>query len=130
MTTSLIHRILIGLLAALAATVTVGSATAAFGAEVPSVRVRFADLDLDTPQGTLALYRRLDAAAHEVCHTYEDRLGALVPWRRCVSSALDRAVADVGSPRLSRYHFDRTGTSGVAAAGQPAHDLEPAAVLH
>jgi len=116
MITSPLRSTLIGLLAALAAGVTVSGAAAALDADVPSVRVKFADLALDTPQGTIALYRRLDAAARVVCHTYEQRSAVnSLAWSACVNDALGRAVAKIDNPRLNAYYLEVA--AGHAAAG-------------
>lgn len=110
---------------ALAAAGTSASAIAGTpDAEVPSVKVRFADLDLGKPEGTATLYRRLETAAHVVCNVYEDRLlERQFAWKHCVSGALDRAVAQIGNASLTAYHLARTLHSRVPPAGTLASAL-------
>jgi UrcA family protein len=104
----LVRLALIGALAALGAGVCVTAAAAAFGAEAPAVRVRFADLDLTSAEGRLALYRRLDTAAHVVCFTRETEAPEdPLPWRACVDAALGRAVARIGDRQLSDLYLEK-----------------------
>ncbi len=68
----------------------------------PQVRVSYADLDLNTDRDTLRLYRRISAAAHEVCPSE----GSVVRKRNefaraCVEQAISQAVQKVGSARLA-----------------------------
>jgi UrcA family protein len=66
-----------------------------------SVRVSYQDLDLATEQGSLALYARLVAAAHQVCLVSDIRdLTATAAAHACEQQAIARAVHDVNSPRL------------------------------
>jgi UrcA family protein len=60
--------------------------------------VKFADLDLTRPAGAQELYYRIRYAARNVCRTY-DRLGA---DRDCIEQAIERAVAEIGAPLLTR----------------------------
>ncbi|HUI59856.1 MAG TPA: UrcA family protein [Steroidobacteraceae bacterium] len=66
--------------------------------------VKYADLNLDTDAGAKALYSRLNVAARQVCHEAEvnssRELYRFSRFRWCYSSAMDRAVHDVHSPRL------------------------------
>lgn len=102
-----------GILSVIAAAAAVAATPAS---DVPSLTVRFADLDLGTSAGTAALYRRLEYAARIVCNVYEDRtIERQFPWRRCVSDALNRAVAQVGNANLSAYHLAH-GAHGVHVA--------------
>jgi len=71
--------------------------------------VRFADLDLSRPAGVAVLYQRIRVAAREVCQTVDERdLMLLAASRSCVRDASDRAVDDVHSLTLSRYHQTKT----------------------
>jgi UrcA family protein len=74
----------------------------------PQVVVRYADLNLDSDAGALALYRRIAVAARRVCpndHPLELRHAQTV--RTCRDQALTRAIAAVGSPRLAAIQADR-----------------------
>lgn len=94
-------------LAASAAIGAVGSAHAAT-ADVPAVTVRYADLNLSTEQGSLALYARIVAAAHQVCVADDIRdLRAFNAAQACREEAIARAVRDVNSPMLASVYAAR-----------------------
>ncbi len=72
--------------------------------------VSFADLDLTRAEGVSTLYNRIQGAAREVCRPLEDRsLQRAALLRECLSTAVDTAVKDVGSPLLTQHHFAATG---------------------
>jgi UrcA family protein len=67
-----------------------------------SKRVRFDDLNIAEPAGAKILYRRIRAAASEVCASYYGSNPvnrALV--RACVEKAIDDAVMKVNAPALT-----------------------------
>ena len=67
--------------------------------------VRYGELNLQSDEAIVILYKRIAAAADYVCSPYDNRskLNLLVKWRDCHRSAMSRAVADVGQPRLTHY---------------------------
>ena len=68
---------------------------------VREATVRYGDLDLSSPQGAAALYRRIGAAAEEVCRPLEGReLGRVVRFRACKQRAIADAVSRVNRPEL------------------------------
>jgi len=72
-------------------------------AHVPQTVVKFGDLTPASPQGAARLYRRIVAAAYEVCRSFDrDRHDnpALAQRDACVHEATARAVARVGQPEL------------------------------
>jgi UrcA family protein len=78
------------------------------GAADPDVRtkvVRYGELNLQSDEAIVILYKRIAVAADYVCSPYENRsnLSLIVKWRDCHRSAISRAVADVGQPRLTHY---------------------------
>jgi UrcA family protein len=85
-----------------------GNACAAGTAtEVPSVVVRFADLDLATDQGVRSLYARIARAAHAVCPDARIRdLNAASQSRACQQQAIARAVREVNTPLLAAVYSD------------------------
>jgi UrcA family protein len=86
-------------------------ATAASAAEVHSISVRYADLDLDRPADVARLYGRIRAAADNVCGP-RVLTGSYVPqphYQRCFADAVTQAVARVDRPALSAYHQQRLG---------------------
>lgn len=71
--------------------------------------VRFADLDLTRSADVVVLYQRIRAAAREVCQALREHdLTLLAASRSCAVNAIERAVGDVNSPTLSRYHQMKT----------------------
>jgi UrcA family protein len=75
--------------------------------EVPSVVVRFTDLDLGTDQGVRSLYSRIARAAHVVCPDAPIRdLNAAAQSRACQQQAIARAVREVNTPLLAAVYSD------------------------
>ncbi len=89
---------------------------AAAGVEIgpdgyPAVAVSYGDLNLSTSEGVLTLYRRIAAAANQVCGGNPDpRDRHAVVWSRvCRQAAMARAVQAVGNPRLAALLTTRSG---------------------
>ena len=81
--------------------------------------VRYSDLDLTRAAGAATLYRRISAAARDVCEPVNSQRWAV---NKCVDLALARAVADVDAPALTERYLAR--------AGQRASADVPAALHH
>jgi UrcA family protein len=83
-----------------------GTATAATPPpDVPSVVVRYADLDISTPQGASSLYRRIAIAARKVCPVADiSELGRFMEARACQEQAIARAVQAVSNPQLAAVY--------------------------
>ena len=93
-------------LAVLTASLLTGAGVALAGTPadgIPAVTVAYGDLNLESAQGSAALYARIAAAARQVCATPDDirDLGALSAARTCERQAIARAVRSVNSPRLA-----------------------------
>jgi len=86
-----------------------GSASAA-SADAPALTVRYADLNLSTEQGALALYGRIVAAANRVC-VAGNMLDpdSMATARACREEAIARAVRDVNRPTLASVYVQRRG---------------------
>jgi UrcA family protein len=69
-----------------------------------SVEVSFRDLDLGTPSGAAKLYRRIQAAARNVCQYEPTSPRAQIIWQYCVLPTLDAAVTKVNNPLLTKLH--------------------------
>jgi UrcA family protein len=74
----------------------------------PAVRtklVRFGELNLQSDEAIAILYKRIAAAADYVCSPYANRPGVsmIAKWHDRHSSAVTKAVADIGQPRLTHY---------------------------
>lgn len=90
--------------ATLAASMLIGTASAASSAAAPSVKVSYSDLNLASDSGTQVLYSRIVSAARDVCFArdVDNRdLGALAAARSCVSTAIANAVSTIHNPRLA-----------------------------
>jgi UrcA family protein len=99
------NRVALGRIAMLVGCLLVGSVGAAQAATpvpaVPTVVVRYGDLDLSTAEGTRVLYQRISVAAHQVCPVLITKDLALVGKNRaCREAAIERAVNAVNTPEL------------------------------
>ena len=73
--------------------------------DLPSMVVRYADLNITTEQGARSLYRRIVVAAQSVCPSADIRdLGRFAESRSCQEQAIARAVQAVSSPRLAAVY--------------------------
>jgi len=74
-------------------------------AALPTVTVRYADLDLNTSAGAEELYARLRTAARRVCNVAEARaLGDAMRSKACYQQVLGAAVTNVKSPTVDALH--------------------------
>jgi UrcA family protein len=73
---------------------------------IPSVTVAYGDLNLNSAQGSAALYARIAAAARKVCPMPDDirDLGARAAAQTCERQAIARAVQAVNNPQLAAVH--------------------------
>jgi UrcA family protein len=99
------NGVVIGRIAVLVGCLLAGSVGAAQAAtstdEVPSVVVRYGDLDLSTSEGARVLYQRISVAARQVCPAQVTKVIALVGKNRaCREAAIERAVNAVNNPQL------------------------------
>ncbi|MES1189630.1 MAG: UrcA family protein [Steroidobacter sp.] len=73
--------------------------------DVPSVTVKYGDLNLATSAGAQRLYRRIVIAAERVCPTEGTRdLNRLAHVRACRADAIARAVQAVNNAQLAAVH--------------------------
>jgi UrcA family protein len=70
---------------------------------VPSVSVKYGDLNIGSPAGAQALLRRIEAAANTACGGAPDirELDRWASFEACRGSAVARAVVAVDSPMLT-----------------------------
>jgi UrcA family protein len=84
--------------------------------ELPSVVVKYGDLNLDSADGIAALHTRLSKAARQVCSQLDSRvLGLREQYDICVSDAVSQSVARVDNPRLTSFHRFGRKASAVAS---------------
>lgn len=84
--------------------------------DVPSKIVKFNDLDITKPDGAKVLYRRIRAAARDVC----ERSSSTDPImnmanKECIDTAVDKAVRKINAPMLTNLRF---GSSDVRLASK------------
>jgi UrcA family protein len=86
-------------------TVTVPGIRQAADPDVRTKVVRYSELNLQSDEAIVILYKRIAAAANYVCSPELNRsnLSMIAKWLDCHRSAISRAVADVGEPRLTHY---------------------------
>jgi UrcA family protein len=88
-----------------------------FAAEPPSTKVKYGDLNLQTPAGVEALYKRIDQAAKEVCALAGTRgLLNLTFERDCVASTESQAIKRVHNEALSAYYQAKIGRPNARVA--------------
>jgi len=82
----------------------------------PTIRISYQDLNLATPAGVEALYRRVLQAASGYCEATRALTGTRVSvaFNRCVKDAVATTVKTIDHPGLSAMHAAR---GGVASAG-------------
>jgi len=74
--------------------------------DVPTKAVRFDDLDISKAAGAKVLYRRIQAAAREVCPISMSRdLHLIAVQHACVEQAIDNAVRSVNAAALTELRF-------------------------
>jgi UrcA family protein len=81
----------------------VSTASAATPAETVSVTISYSDLDLNTNAGAHAMFARITHAAGEICGAQPDSqlLDAVKSYKSCMSTVTERALARLGSARVS-----------------------------
>jgi UrcA family protein len=71
----------------------------------PSKTVKFADLDVRTPEGAKVLYDRIRIAAGKVCESNDRDPVLREATPRCIHTAIDNAVKKVNAPYLTALRF-------------------------
>lgn len=94
------------LLGTLAASGAMSSSARAYDETSISRVVRFGDLDITKPAGAKVLYRRIQAAAQQVCAApLSGTLDGITAERACAKTAIDNAVRQVNSEQLTALRF-------------------------
>jgi UrcA family protein len=94
------------LLGTLAASGAMSSSARAYEETPISKVVRFGDLDITKAEGARVLYRRIQAAAQQVCASPLSRnLDTAAEERICTQTAVDNAVRRVNSEQLTALRF-------------------------
>jgi len=79
---------------------------AAAGEQDPRTKtVKYDDLNIANPAGAKVLYRRIQAAAREVCPLAMDTLQTQFAAHACIDHAIDQAVRDVNVTALTELRF-------------------------
>ncbi len=85
---------------------------AARAGDAPQLRVKCADLNLNTAAGATVLYQRIRRAAVQVCDVRGTRdLAALRQVKACTDHAVAEAVGAVDHSTLTRVFESKTGGS-------------------
>jgi UrcA family protein len=84
------------------------------------IKVPTADVNLDTDAGAKMLLRRIRVAAETLCGAPSDRwpLSATRAWEACVGATVDRAVGDLGNPRVIAMNAANRREPTLAAANR------------
>jgi UrcA family protein len=131
---SLKHKSNMKLIVTLGATLWLGTMATSALADPPAVpplvakstTVRFADLNLQSPEGARALYARIRTAAAELCGEQFSLWDGnrLREWKTCYRATIDRAVVQLNRPALTAMHRDSTPGRTAAPIGQQALNVE------
>jgi UrcA family protein len=113
-----LHTRILGIVLALAGTTGLAlsaHAGAPAGAAHTAVVVRYADLNLTSPEGAKALYARLDAAAEKACggEPGAQDFSRQATYRACYERAMNKAVEKVGRTQVQALHAARATGSRV-----------------
>jgi UrcA family protein len=84
--------------------------------EPPSITVKFADLNLQTPAGVEALYKRIHRAATQVCDSGGRSLTILAYDRTCAAAAETQAIEKVQNAALSAFYQRKVGRPNALVA--------------
>jgi UrcA family protein len=101
------HRIPLALSTAMLLTCVWAASNAIADEEVRSERVKFQDLNVDTPEGVQALYGRIHAAARRVCSETDPVLK--LAEASCARKAQANAIERLNLPQLTAYYKMKTG---------------------
>jgi UrcA family protein len=103
------------------ATIVMNSAAAGgFVGETLKQNVSYADLNLNQPEGVATLYKRIHAAAANVCSPLDSRdMSLSSKVQPCIADATSRAIKSVNNPALTAYESARNGFGKNGLAGQP-----------
>ena len=85
---------------------------AASGTEPMKMVVHYGDLNLANPEGVERLYRRIVAAAGQVCDSKDRSLQVQARDGICQKQSIARAVALVNQPALRAFYARKTGQTG------------------
>jgi UrcA family protein len=97
--------LLVASILVLSSTAMGGTAQAVAAPPYDRTVVAFGDLNLDSQQGTRALYARLRNGAEDVCSSFEGRdLFFKRLWQNCFDQAVAAAVVQVNRPSLTTLH--------------------------
>jgi UrcA family protein len=81
-----------------------------------SITVKFADLNLQTPSGVEALYKRIHSAATQVCYSGGRNLSNLTSDRTCAAAAETQAIEKVKNAALSAFYQRKVGRPNALVA--------------
>jgi UrcA family protein len=76
----------------------------------PTMKVSYAELDINKPRGLAVLYSRIENAAKIVCGVNETRreLARGRQAKACYTTAMDDAVRQINRPTLTALHRAKT----------------------
>jgi UrcA family protein len=81
--------------------------------DAKTVRVSYADLNVNSSAGTAVLYRRIRRAAEVVCDATDKGDPVYMRVRQqCVRWAIDHAIGQVNLPTLAALHASKASSRG------------------
>lgn len=108
---TLTRKLFPALIASIASALPLAASPAA--TDAPAIRITYQDLNLATPAGVEALYRRVQQAASEYCESTRALTGTRVSvaFSRCMKDAVATTVKSIDHRGLSALHTAHGGTS-------------------
>ena len=88
--------------------------------ETVSVTISYGDLDLNTSAGARTMLARITHAAGQICGTQPDaqQLDRALAYKGCMSTVTDRAVAKLGSAKVSAVAGHQSPTAMAYNSGR------------
>jgi len=71
--------------------------------------IRYADLNLASPEGAQALYSRITHAAAKVCPLVDSSQNIIGTYEPCVQKAISDAVLALNLPQLTKLYAQNSG---------------------
>ena len=100
-----------------------GSAQALAGDDTQqrTLKVSYADLNLNSENGAATLYQRIRGAAHLVCGMEGHALVEHISWQKCYDGALGDAVTKVNNPLVTAVYRKQHGTAPTTVTAMLRH---------
>jgi len=86
-----------------------------------SLKVSYADLNLNSMKGATMLYQRIQGAAHLVCGMEGRSLVEQITWQKCYDGALGNAVTKVNNSLVTAVYRKQHGAAPATVTAMFRH---------